>query len=62
MLRPARDRPAPRPELHELLVVDVIISMPDASTRVDILILLTGLKRPARQSCSSRTTCRSAIT
>jgi len=45
-----------------LLVADEIISMLDASTRVDILNLLINLKRSGLAICSSPTTCRSATT
>ena len=46
----------------KVLVADEIISMLDASTRVDVLNLLVKLKRLAWRSCSSPTTCRSATT
>ena len=45
-----------------LLVADEIISMLDASTRIDVLNLLGDLKARAWASCSSPTTCRWATT
>ena len=46
----------------ELLVADEIISMLDASTRIDVLNLLGDLKAAGWASCSSPTTCRWATT
>ena len=47
----------------QFLVADEIISMLDASTRIDVLNLLGDLKaRGARASSSSPTTSRSATT
>ena len=46
----------------KLLVADEIISMLDASTRIDVLNLLGELKARGSGSSSSRTTCRSATT
>ena len=45
-----------------LLVADEIISMLDASTRIDVLNLLGDLKRGLGILLRSRTTCRSATT
>ena len=45
-----------------LLVADEIISMLDASTRIDVLNLLGDLKARGWASCSSPTTCRWATT
>jgi len=45
----------------KFLVADEIISMLDASTRIDVLNLLAELKGRGMGSCSSPTTCRSQL-